>query len=125
MATAPKSSASPVKSAAASAVVLVACKLPHGLIIEHPMNPAQTVTLKGVNEATIIGAPFAVTEVDSTFWAEWSAMNAKFPAVLSGAIFAADTREDLDAVAKEFEKRLSGFERTPQEAEGVKKATQD
>lgn len=122
MATQPRAS---LNVETAAALMLVACKLPHGLVIEHPMNPDVKVTLKGVNEATIIGTPYAVTEVDAAFWNDWAAVNSKFPAVLSGAIFAAETRENLDAVAREFEKRLSGFERTPQEAEGVKKATQD
>lgn len=125
MARSAPSSSSAAAAAVASGLMFVACKLPHGLIIEHPMNPNQTVTLNGVNRATIIGAPYGVTEVDESFWNDWAAVNAKFSAMQSGAIFAASSREDLEALAREYEKRLSGFERTPQEAEGVKKAAQD
>ena len=67
-------------------IVVVGCKLPHGITIEHPMDPTKTVELKGKNKALIVGADYASTEVDADFWEQWAAVNKEFPAVKSGAI---------------------------------------
>jgi len=48
-------------------VIVVGCKLPHGITLEHPMNAAQKVELKGVNSTQIIGAEYATTKSTPTF----------------------------------------------------------
>lgn len=111
-------------------IVVVGCKLPHGIIIQHPMDPTKTVELKGKNNAVIIGADYSTTEVDGDFWEQWAAVNKEFPAVNSGAIFVAKTLTDAAAIAAEFKDRKTGFEpmRTDgkdERASGVKPADKD
>lgn len=111
-------------------IVVVGCKLPHGIIIQHPMDPTKKVELAGKNKALIVGADHASTEVDSDFWEQWLAVNKEFPAVKSGAIFVAKSVADAAAVAREFADRKTGFEpmRTDgkdERAGGVKPADKD
>lgn len=111
-------------------IVVVGCKLPHGINIEHPMDPTKTVELKGKNKSLIVGAEYATTEVDGDFWEQWAAVNKEFPAVKSGAIFVAKTLTDAAAIAAEFKDRKTGFEpmRTDgkdERASGVKPADKD
>lgn len=94
----------------AAKIVVVGCKLPHGITIEHPMDPTKKVELKGKNSAVIIGADYATNEVDGDFWEQWVAVNKEFPAVKSGAIFVAKSLTDAAAVAAEFKDRKTGFE---------------
>ena len=91
-------------------IVVVGCKLPHGLILEHPMDVSKKVELAGLNKAIIIGAEYASTEVDADFWDQWSAVNKEFPAVKSGAIFVAKNAAEIVAVAAERVKEETGFE---------------
>lgn len=93
-----------------SKTVVVACKLPHGIVLEHPMNPANTVTLNGRNKSPIIGATYATTAVDADFWEQWLAVNKEFGAIKSGAIFVAKSDADASAMAAEFKDRRTGFE---------------
>ena len=114
----------------AAKIVVVGCKLPHGITIEHPMDPSKTVELNGKNKALIIGAEYGTTEVDWDFWEQWAAVNNEFPAVKSGAIFVAKTLTDAAAIAAEFKDRKTGFEamRTDgkdDRAAGVKTAKED
>jgi len=107
--------------------VNVCCKLPHGIIIQHPLDAKNTVTLLGKNKATIIGADYAITKVDGDFWADWSAVNKEFAPVVSGAIFVAKNQADVTAKAAEFKERKTGFEpmRTDgkdERASGIKSA---
>lgn len=109
-------------------IVIVGCKLPHGITLEHPMNPTVKVELIGKNKAVIIGSDYATTEVDGDFWAQWEGVNKEFPALKSGAIFVAKNINDATAIAKENKDRKSGFEamRTDgkdDRAAGVKSAT--
>jgi hypothetical protein len=111
-------------------IVVVGCKLPHGINIEHPMDPTKTVELKGKNKSLIIGADYSTTEVDADFFEQWVAVNKEFPAVKSGAIFVAKSAADVAAVAAEFKDRKTGFEpmRTDgkdERASGVKAADKD
>jgi hypothetical protein len=110
---------------AAAARVLIGCRLPHGLIIEHPTNANIKVEIQGLNKSRIIGAPFVTTEVDGELWQAWKMFNADFPAVKSGAIFEAGSIASLEAAAKEVEKEKTGFEQMPQEAQGVKPADKE
>ena len=91
-------------------LVLIGCKLPHGITLERPTNPLQTVTLNGKNKIKIIGADYATTEVDGDFWAEWEMLNPEFPAAKSGAIFVAKNSVEMAAMAKDFKDRVTGFE---------------
>lgn len=109
----------------APAKVLVGCRLPHGLIIEHPTDQKKTVEIKGLNKSRIIGAPYCTTEVDGELWQTWKLFHAEHPAVKSGAIFEAKDGESLEAAAKEVEKEKTGFEQMPQEAAGVKPADKE
>ena len=109
----------------AAKIVVVGCKLPHGITIEHPMDPTKTVELKGKNKALIIGADYGTTEVDGEFWETWKTVHKDFPAVRSGAIFEAANASELTAVAAELEDEATGFEAMPQEAQGVKPANKD
>lgn len=90
--------------------VTVGCKLPHGIILENPLNVDQKVTLKGLNSSPIIGATHGATEVDAEFWATWEGVNKDFPALKSGAIFMAKNSVEVAAVATEFAERETGFE---------------
>lgn len=90
--------------------ILVGCKLPHGIVLEHPLDPRMTVTLAGKNKSKLVDAPYAITEVDGDFWAQWSAVNKEFPPMVSGAIFVAKNEADVVAVAAENAGRLTGFE---------------
>lgn len=106
-------------------IVIVGCKLPHGVILEHPMDPEKRVELKGKNKALIIGSDHATTEVDADFWEQWSAVNKEFPAVKSGAIFVAKNAADVAAMAAEFKGRKTGFEAMDPTSHGVKPADKD
>ena len=107
--------------------IIIGCSLPHGIILNHPMDPSKTVTISGKNKATIIGATHATTDVDGDFWADWYAVNKEFPPVASGAIFVAKNQADAQSIAVEFKDRKTGFEpmRTDgkdERASGVKSA---
>ena len=114
-------------------MVMVACKLPNGITLENPLDTTQKVTLKGINSTRYLEPgsdavrerEYAVTPVNAEFWQMWSAMHQKFAPVESGAIFMAPTQVDVDAMARDFAKRRTGFERKAQQADGVKPATQD
>ena len=106
-------------------IVVVGCKLPHGITIEHPMDPTKTVELKGKNKSLIVGAEYATTEVDADFFEQWAAVNKEFPAVKSGTIFVAKNAADVTAMAAEFKDRKTGFEAMDPTSHGVKPADKD
>lgn len=114
-----------VAASATASHTAVCCRLPHGLILRHPMDEAKTFELKGKNKAVIIGADYGTTMVPSDFWEYWIAVNAEFPAVISGAIFTAKDGKDAEAIAREFSKRKTGFEGMSQTAFGLKPAEHD
>lgn len=105
--------------------VVIGCKLPHGLILDHPLDPSKKVEINGLNRSLIIGATYATTEVDGEFWETWKTVHKEFPALKSGAIFEAANASELAAVAAELEDETTGFEPMSQEAQGVKPASQD
>ena len=111
-------------------ITIVGCKLPHGIVLEAPLDPSKSVELKGLNNVTIVGADYATTEVDADFMEQWVAANQDFPALKSGAIFIAKNASDATAIGEEFKERETGFEpmRTDgkdKRAAGVKKAAKD
>ena len=125
MATAPQTKAAP-KAATNVAVggtsVTIGCKLPHGIVLDHPLDPSKKVELRGKNRSLIIGAEYGTTEVDGEFWETWKTVLKDHPAVKSGAIFEACTTEEVKAKSKELKEEKTGFEPMPQEAMGVKVA---
>jgi len=106
------------------AKVIIGCKLPHGLVIENPMNPNERVTLNGLNKSLIIGAKHATTEVDADMWKLWKATNKDFGPLKNGAIFEAKDAASAKSIAKETEKEKTGFEAMDpkDKASGVKPA---
>jgi len=102
--------------------VLIGCKLPHGLILDHPLDVSKKVELAGLNKAIIIGADCATTPVDGEFWETWKTVHKDHPAIKSGAIFEARTTEEVKAKSKGLKEEKTGFEPMPQEAMGVKVA---
>lgn len=107
--------------------IVIGCKLPHGIILEHPSDITKIIELNGKNKAMIIGSEYGITEVDSEFFEQWNLVNKNFPALKSGAIFMAKNTSDIVSMASEFKERKTGFEpmRTDgkdERAAGVKKA---
>lgn len=129
MATAPKKAAGKAATvtnvAVGSTSVTVGCKLPYGIILDHPLDPDKKVALNGKNKALIIGADYGTTEVDGEFWETWKTVHKDFPAVRSGAIFEARNTTELAAVAEELKDEKTGFEPMPQTAQGVKPADKE
>lgn len=106
----------------AAKTVVIGCRLPHGLVIHHPMKPSEKVTLKGENEAVIKGVGYATTEVDADFWADWKLAHKDFAPLVSGAIFEAKSEAEAKAVAKELKAEKTGFEGMSQDGAGIKPA---
>ena len=108
------------------AKVIIGCRLPNGIILEHPTNPKKKVELAGLNKTTIIGATYAQTDVDSEFWEAWLAANREFAPLVNGAIFFAKNADEAQSKAKDVAKESTGFEPMAQNddkrARGVKKA---
>lgn len=104
----------------------ICSKLPHGLILEHPINPAYTVEVAGLNSIMTLGLltreQVATTEVDEDFWNSWVSVHKNFPAITSGALFVAKDEKDARAMEKEFSKRKTGLERLVPAKEGVEVA---
>ena len=94
----------------AGKTIVIGCKLPNGIIIEHPLNPADTVELNGKNKALILGSEYGTTEVDADFWEQWHAVNSDVGPVANNAIFVAKNTSELVAVAKELKEELTGIE---------------
>lgn len=111
-------------------IVVVGCKLPNGIVLEHPVDPQIKVELKGTNSETIIGTGYSSTEVDGDFWELWAAQNKDFPPFKSQAIFVAKSGNDVAAKAQELKDETTGLEpmRTDgkdRRASGVKKADKE
>lgn len=106
------------------AKTIIGCRLPHGIVLEHPANPAKTVEIDGLNKAVIIGAEYTTTAVEDSFWDEWKAANGSFPALLNGAIFEAKSQNDASAVFREVKEMATGFEPMSPTDAGVKPAEQ-
>lgn len=101
-------------------LIIIGCKLPHGLMLIHPLDKTQKVQINGLNTAKVIGSTFVTTEVDADFWATWKAAYLDYAPLKSGAIFEARTQTEASAKAKELAKEKTGFEPIPQESLGVK-----
>jgi hypothetical protein len=116
----------------AKATVLIGSKLPNGVILNHPLDPAVKVEIRGLNGAQkgIDGrpmmVPYVTTEVDGEFWQAWKLghlqKGKEFKPFSSGAIFEANSPEAAQKVHREREREKTGFEPLSHEAEGVKPA---
>ena len=104
--------------------IAIGCKLPNGLELAHP-ETGETFVVKGLNSIVIIGATHVTTQVPVNFWNAWYEKNKAFPALKSGALFAANSASDAAAVAKELSWKKTGLEPMSQTAGGVKPANGD
>jgi len=107
------------------AKIIVGCRLPHGIILNHPLNPEDTVELNGLNKVVIVGADHATTEVDEDFWGIWKTAHKDFQPLKSGAIFEAKNVAEAKGKGKELKAEKTGFEKVEQTAMGVKKADKE
>ena len=105
--------------------ITVGCKLPNGIILQHPMDPAIKAVLNGKNRETIIGSGYGLTDVDADLWEAWIDKYKTFQPFTSGAIFAAKTIDSVRSIAKEYKERKTGLEPMPQEVPGLKPADKD
>lgn len=93
---------------------IVGCKLPHGLQCELRSEDGKKVvakfTMKGTNDARIVGGYGLTDGVPTEFMVEWLKRNSEHPAVVSGAIFMHDNVKGAESRAKEFRKLTTGME---------------
>lgn len=97
---------------------IVACKLPHGLVMTILANDGAKITyeLKGTNANRIVGVNgcgvgFGLTDnIPTEFMTEWLKRNAKHPAVLNGSVFMHTSEKGAVAAAKERAKVMTGLE---------------
>lgn len=102
---------------------MVCCKLPNGIVLEHPEKESIRVMLYGVNSSKIIGSVYGETRVDADFWGAWKAANKDFVPFKMGAIFEAKTTKE--AAGKAADTPKTGLEPLPRDAMGVKPAEKD
>lgn len=105
---------------ATSEKIIIASKLPNGLIIKHPLDPSRQIVIKGLNSAPkgVGGArmviPYATTEVDKDLWDAWKLVHnhetKPFGPLKSGAIFEAKNEDHARGIAKEQVKRITGLQ---------------
>lgn len=93
--------------------VSVACKLPHGLILELPN--AEPVRLNGANHPEAI-AGFGITAVDKDFFEAWKTAHKDFAPLVKGLIFAQDRADSIRAEAKDKAALKTGLEGLDPEA---------
>lgn len=112
----------------AKETILIGCRLPNGLLLQHPKNRELTVKLSGTYEAKTEGGlyvpprMFSTTPVDAEFWAEWKAAYAGFPPLKNRAVFEARSTDEATQKAKDVQKEKTGFEGMSKSAviDGVK-----
>jgi hypothetical protein len=115
-----------------SGMVLVGCKLPHGLNLDlydagnnlkhrqklrgimgfHIPNPDR----KFVNPETSFG--HTITPVPRAHWDAWLEKNKNHPAIVNGFIYVAKSQSDAVAIAKEHENELTGAEQLDPKKQG-------
>jgi hypothetical protein len=108
-----------------SSMVSVGCRLPNGIVLEHPLDPNNKVELNGLNRAKVVGAGYGVTNVPREFWDMWSSVHKDFGPFKAGAIFSASSESDVAIVAAEVAREKTGFEQMPQNGMGIKPAEKD
>jgi hypothetical protein len=110
-------------------MVLVGCKLPHGLILEllDPIKPGEDfmkphaagkqVTIKGacslynqVDKKSRSHFQYAITPVDKAFFDEWYRRNKDLDCVRNGLIFVTEKQSIAEGLAKERVDVKTGLE---------------
>ena len=105
-------------------IVVIGCKLPHGIVLHSPVDPTKKVTIKGLNSSELI-VPYVLTPVDADFWTEWEMANAKFQPLVSKALFVAKNKADADAMGKELQRERTGLETINPDSHGIKTAEKE
>lgn len=116
--------------------VVVVCKMPRGLLLQHTEKVKQDVRVMGGgiekrDVAMRIGEPvrlrpcvlpygtvpnypivegFSLTHVDANFWRTWYEQNPNFSMLTEGLLCAFDTQADATAYCKEYAKLNHGLE---------------
>lgn len=116
-------------------IVIIGSKLPHGLVLNHPLEAHIKVTIRGLNSAPKgtndqpMIVPYMTTEVDSDFWDAWKLVHnhstKPFRPLASGAIFECSSVESVEKVYREREKEKTGLEPLSRTEAGVKPADKD
>jgi hypothetical protein len=93
-------------------MVVVGCKLPHGLICELGKlgsDDYRSVRLRGANESVVGGYGF--TDVSEAFMGAWLKKNQRLEFVKNGAIFIHGNEQSARGHAKDHDGVKTGFER--------------
>lgn len=91
-------------------VVTVACKLPHGLVLE--MKDSPPVAINGSLHASAVAHGYGITEgVPAEFFTAWAAKYKDATFIRKGMVFALPKTDDVKAKAKETKALKTGFER--------------
>jgi hypothetical protein len=96
----------------ATKLVSVGCKLPHGIHLDMKAQDGslQRVTLKGANDARIVGG-YGITEnVSAEFMTAWLKKNARHAAVVNQSIFLHNDTRSAESMAKERRDIPTGLE---------------
>lgn len=104
---------------AKSSVVFVGCRLPNGIILEHPNNPNNKVEIAGTR-ATKVAVPYVVTEVDRDFWDAWLLVHSDFAPLKNKSLFVESTLDRAQSMGKEVATERTGMERARAEDNGLK-----
>jgi hypothetical protein len=100
--------------------VVVGCRLPNGIVLQHPKNPDMRVTLQGAyahkSESGLYmpPRPYGTTVVDAELWAAWKEEYQGSPLLKTRAIFEAKSESEAAAKGRELEKEKTGLEAMPQ-----------
>lgn len=86
--------------------VVVGCKLPHGLHLEHK---GTRVTLNGTHSSRVLNG-HGITHVDAELFEKWLAEHNDYAPVKAGLIFAHEKEDNTRAEAKEKKNNKSGLE---------------
>lgn len=108
-------------------IILIGCRLPHGLTLTHP-NPdvEDKVTLAGTWSNPLRrpdGSPavdHVVTTVDAEFWEVWKKAYSTYLPLKNRSIFETRSEQDASAKMKELRKVKTGFEPISPESLGIK-----
>lgn len=96
--------------------VIVACRLPNGVVLVHPKNSEMKVVLEGsygpkTNTALYVPPrPYGTTDLDAEVWAEFKAAYASSKLFTDKIIFEAKSLSEVSARARELEKEKTGLE---------------
>lgn len=90
--------------------LIIGCRLPNGIVLEHPKDSRIRVKLNGIHNSLIKGSTYGITRVDRDFWAAWRKEHAEFAPLKSGAIFEAGSEGEAKSIAKELVDTPTGLE---------------